>query len=83
MNQDTLPLNDCKDCANNGGVFSLKCPQCRTRIAVNEPCKLARKVMVDGMRKWGSTENWEVEPNCGCFKICRRLDNQRNAKRDS
>lgn len=80
MIQDTLLLNDCPECANAGGVFNLTCPECRTRLAVSEPCKLTREVLVKGMEKWGSTKNWDVEPNCGCKGLCERMHAKRTKR---
>lgn len=47
---------------------------------MNEPCKLLRATMAEGMRKWGEEPEWKKEPNCGCAFSCQRLTNMRLAK---
>ena len=73
----------CTDCDSRDqgytAIFNVACARCRTAIALIQPCKLARKHLVDRMlNKWGPTEGWEVEPHCGCDKVCKQ--NQRIKK---
>jgi len=40
---------------------------------LSQPCKVLRKEMVERMlNKWGETEGWQAEPNCGCEKVCKK-----------
>jgi hypothetical protein len=76
-------VKECRDCKSREegyyGIFDVSCPVCRTSIALSQPCKIARKFLVERMlNKWGPTEGWEVEPHCGCIKVCKQ--NQRIQK---
>ena len=73
----------CIYCTIKSGVYDCKCPQCRTRLALAEPCKVIRKQLVESMRKrYGETENWKAEPNCGCDIHCKRRIAKESAKQD-
>jgi hypothetical protein len=65
----------CNRCETNSIVFDVSCSHCRTRLALSEPCKIIRKMVVDSMEKYGETEGWKSEPHCGCEKLCIRLNN--------
>lgn len=72
----------CPDCYSRSvgfpGIFDIRCAECRTALALAEPCKLIRKSMVDSMeRRWGEVGNWKAEPHCGCKALCVRLLNRR------
>ena len=75
-------LENCPDCENRvrlGGVFNIKCSACRAALAISEPCKIARKEMVDAMiARWGPVDEWQV-PNCECERVCARKQAQRDA----
>jgi hypothetical protein len=78
-------MKECRDCKNRAdghqGMFDVSCPQCRTAIALSEPCKVTRKEMVDRMlNKWGDTVGWQDEPHCGCEKVCKK---RRRIKKES
>jgi len=72
-------MTDCPSCksrdGNHHGIFDIKCPDCRTSIALSEPCKIVRAYVVESMEKWGATEGWKAEPHCGCGKTCKRKAN--------
>ena len=73
----------CRDCHSRTqgyyGIFDVSCPDCRTSIALSQPCKIARKYLVERMiNKWGPTEGWEVEPHCGCVKVCKQNSRIKN-----
>lgn len=71
----------CKTCGEPAGVYALKCPECRTRMALSEPCKVIRQYIVRSMEtRYGEVENWKVEPNCGCKGNCERLANVQKQK---
>ena len=70
-------MKECRDCKNReegkGGFFDISCAACRTAVALSQPCKVLRKEMVERMlNKWGETEGWQAEPNCGCEKVCKK-----------
>lgn len=76
-------MKECIDCKIRAegcdGIFDISCKYCRTAIALSEKCKVTRKQLVERMMKrWGETEGWEAEPNCGCTKHCEQ--NQRIKK---
>lgn len=66
----------CKECeqrgGKKGGVFNANCPVCRTALALNEPCKKKRAVLVERLiNRWGEVEGWKAEPHCGCERYCK------------
>jgi hypothetical protein len=76
--------SSCPDCYSRSVgypcVYNITCSECRTALALAEPCKLIRKSMVDSMeRSWGEVKDWKGEPHCGCGKQCDRLKNMRDA----
>ena len=71
----------CQQCDEKSNVFLMQCPSCRTRLALNEPCKYARKLVVQEIEKrYGEVEGWKAEPNCGCGSICKRKARLKNAE---
>jgi hypothetical protein len=44
---------------------------------------MLRKIIAEGLRKWGEVDDWQVEPHCGCQRKCQRLENMRLAQIDS
>lgn len=74
-----LTCNECSTRTKLGGVFNITCSACRAALAISEPCKIARKEMVEAMiAKFGPVDEWEV-PNCGCERVCQRKQAQREA----
>jgi hypothetical protein len=72
-----LTCNECSTRTKLGGVFNITCSACRAALAISEPCKIARKEMVDAMiAKFGPVDDWTV-PNCGCERVCKRKEAQR------
>jgi len=76
---------DCQDCYNRTQgfpcIYDIKCSICRDALVLAEPCKLARKEMVERMEKnWGPVGDWKKEPHCGCEKQCQILKNMREAE---
>ncbi len=71
---------NCPNCAKGGGIYDMKCPNCRHRIVMDEPCKLMRKQIVDSIKRYGDLAEWRIEPHCGCKGECNRLRNMRMAK---
>ena len=74
----------CQDCYSRTQgypcIYNITCSECRTALALAEPCKLIRKSMVDSMeRGWGEVKDWQAKPHCGCDKQCDRLKNMREA----
>jgi hypothetical protein len=65
----------CEHCEKDSIVFKVSCSHCRTRLALSEPCKIIRKMIVESLEKYGETEGWKSEPHCGCDKFCVRLNN--------
>lgn len=66
----------CKECEQRGGkkgsIFDVNCPDCRTALALNEPCKKKRAALVERLiNRWGEVEGWKAEPHCGCDWRCR------------
>ena len=42
-------------------------------MALNEPCKTVRKILVESVEKrYGEVIGWKADPSCGCTHICRR-----------
>jgi len=74
--------SNCPDCETRtrlGGIFNVNCSACRAALCISEPCKIARKEMVEAMiARWGPVDDWQV-PNCGCERVCERKHNQRTA----
>ena len=74
--------SNCPECEKRvgmHGIFNVNCSACRAALAISEPCKIARKEMVDAMiARWGPVDDWHV-PNCECERVCERKQNQRNA----
>jgi len=33
---------------------------------------MRQAIVEQNERRWGATENWQVEPNCGCKGVCKR-----------
>ena len=53
-------------------MFTLSCPTCRTRLALDFDCKYQRKIIVDDMEmRYGEVENWKVG-GCDCVGWCKR-----------
>lgn len=76
-----LDMSDnCPNCAKQGGIYDMKCPNCRHRILMSEPCKVLRKQIADSIIKYGQVAEWRTIPNCGCQGECKRLRNMRLAK---
>ncbi len=74
-----LNCNECSTRTKLGGVFNITCSACRAALAISEDCKIARKEMVEAMiAKFGPVDDWLV-PNCGCDKVCKRKQAQREA----
>lgn len=68
---------ECKDCQlaeihGIHGIYSLKCIGCRLRLLMDEPCKIIREVLAQGMRKWGELPDYKKDPSCGCKYTCQR-----------
>lgn len=74
---------NCIYCEIKCGIYNCRCPDCRTRLVLREPCKVIRKQLVDSMRKrYGDTEGWKGEPHCGCETNCKRKVNMLSAQED-
>lgn len=54
------------------GTFDLKCPTCRVRFLLSEPCKVLRQYMAEDMARKFDVPEWQIEPNCGCKHRCKR-----------
>ena len=72
-----MDIGKCSYCATAKtdkyfGEYTMRCYGCRERLLLTEPCKLMRKAYADRMRRWGIVPDWNIEPNCGCFKGCKR-----------
>lgn len=73
----------CKYCDAQGGTYDCRCPYCRTRLALSEPCKVIRKQVVESMlKRYGNTRGWQSEPHCGCEVHCKRRVAKESAKVD-
>ena len=71
----------CQQCDEKSNVYIMQCPQCRTRLALNEPCKQMRKNIVESIEKrYGEVEGWKADPNCGCTSICKRKARLKNVE---
>lgn len=70
--------DNCNNCANNLGIYDMKCLNCRHRLLMSEPCKIMRKQIADNIIKYGEVPEWRIEPNCGCNNQCQRILNKRN-----
>ena len=77
----------CRDCNlaevhGIHGVYTLKCAGCRLRILMDEPCKVMREILAQGIKKWGELPEYKIEPNCGCKKVCERRQSIRALNTD-
>ena len=79
----------CKDCElaeihGIRGTFTLRCIGCKERMLMDEPCKIIREVLAQGMTKWGDLPEYKKEPNCGCKYTCQRRQSMQvlNSKDD-
>jgi hypothetical protein len=69
--------DECRDCQlaqihGIRGIFSLKCKGCKLRLLLDEPCKVIREILAQGMTKWGELPEYKIKPNCGCKFACER-----------
>jgi hypothetical protein len=69
--------DECRDCQlavihGIRGIYSLKCKGCKLRLLLDEPCKIIREILAQGMTKWGELPEYKIEPNCGCTFACER-----------
>jgi hypothetical protein len=83
-----MDIGDCQDCVKarnrkHYGIYTMKCAGCRQRLVLDEPCKLLRKALAEGLKRYGAEPEWKIEPNCGCQFSCERLTNIRLAKHQS
>lgn len=69
-------MTDCNECnaraRGYSGLFNITCEWCRTDLAMQEPCKLMREMLVESMLKFGPTNDYRREPTCDCGRTCQR-----------
>lgn len=61
----------CVEC-KTAYTYNIRCAHCRTRLALDEPCKLLRRYLVESL---GEVDGWQSEPHCGCERQCKRRMN--------
>ena len=50
---------------------------------MDEPCKIMREILAQGIKKWGELPEYKVDPNCGCKFACERRQSMRVVNTDN